>query len=375
MKNLVSTFAFGLTLLTLQSIALAGQCQDLFEEARAAKEPRLYQPMAHAVKLPARDLQPLVNTKSLIMNVVNGGAPRAGVPLIWSSPAVLQQILSLNGPLASLGPLSRATGLIGRNWWQPSFWNDAVFDRVAWKNQKLVDLYAPYGPLGQLGPLGPRGPLGEWSEGPYNILGTGGALGPLGPLGPIGPMGAPQWKGLVGPDKNGEYRDRATDKIIDTVVIDTAEGQRRFPIFEYYHEAYAQKLSREEFLDTSFMTDGYLRTNQVKSEFRAEAEADSVVTVQVLADYLATVTNFGVPTAHNFDLVVRDLNGREIISSKEVGNVNIVQFFARKGQKFVIAIERQNILPLAQNYRLMVVGDQHPQRLLGVGLDQFPLAQ
>lgn len=372
MKNLALT----LVIFGIQSIACAGTCQELFGEgARAERGPRLFQPMAHAVKLPARNLQPLVNTKSLIENVMNGGAPRAGIPEIWSSPTILRQILSLNGPLASLGPLSRATGLIGRNWWQASFWNDAVFDRVAWKNQKLVDLYAPYGPLGNLGPLGPKGPLGEWSEGPYNMLGTGGSLGPLGPLGPIGPMGAPQWKGLVGPDKNGEYRDRNTGKVIDTVVIDTEQGQRRFPIFEYYHEEYARKLSQEVFLDTSFMTDGYFRSSQLKSEFRVEAEADSVVTVQVLADYLATVTNLGVPVAHNFDLVVRDMNGREIVSSKEVNYVNIVQFFARAGQKFTVSIERQNILPLAQNYRLIVVGDQHPQRLLAPGLDQFPLAR
>ncbi len=293
--------------------------------------------------------------------------------MIWSSAPILQSVLSVSGPLGPLGPLGRNFGIIGKNWWQASFWNDAVFDQVAWKNQFLVNLYAPYGPLSERGPLGPNGPIGNWQEGPYNILGTGGTLGPIGPLGPLGPIGAPQWKGLLGPDKNGEYRDRISGKIVDRVEIDTREGKKRFPIFEYYAEDYALKLSQEKQLDASFLVDGKLKANQTTVEYLIEPEFDSIVTAHLIPDPMWTFSKIGLPVVHNLTLKIFDSNGKPLLISDEANFINVGQIFVKANHTIKVVIERQNLLPITQDYRLIIAGDEHPERILGDGNGQFPL--
>tara|TARA_B110001454_G_C12723186_1_gene435816 strand:+ start:1806 stop:2936 length:1131 start_codon:yes stop_codon:yes gene_type:complete len=299
------------------------------------------------------EIQYLMNTKDLVSFVERGNAPRQGIDKIWSSRAVLQELLSLRGPLGPLGPVGEL-GPIGDNTWNPSFWWTQFVRSNVWR-LSAGKLSTKAGPLSKYGSLSDIGPLAkDWGEGAYSILGTRGILGPLGPLGALGLMGALQTVGLKGPDENGNYRYKG--RIIKSVNIEWTDGVREFEIMEKYTSKEAQRRSRDGSLENSYMVDASMSAFESKQSYKSKSDREKLVSVLVVPDAGAMVNMFGMPLPTNFSIEVRDKSGNLIGISDMSLQANFVQFAVPKNGEYEVIIKRQGFSALPLGYRLISVG-------------------
>lgn len=321
----------------------------------------------HVIESSGHQFIPIMNSVSLVKYVDNGGQPKSGISAIWSSNAVLRQVLSLQGPLGPLGPLGRSFGVLGSDASHPSYWVDQYFKAMQshpvtnyWLSYYGLagPLHSPFSPLKEFGALN-----GNWREGVYNVLGTAGFLGPLA-LGPVGPIGALQTMGLKGPDQSGVYHDGRTGKRVDSVQLKVNGKQREYSIFRIIPYEAAKKDSNEWKLGTSFLLDADLKPSLHSETFQITNQVSQLVSFLVIPDSARSSSGAADSGRLNFNLTVKDESGRILLSSNEKELVNFVQIKVPAGAKLQVEVSRQKIetgrgTAGRASFRLMVVGDPY----------------
>lgn len=300
-----------------------------------------------------------LNTQKLMTLKLRTGGYRRGIAPIWSSFATLSAVLDLSGVFGPRSPIGRI-GAIGDKPINPWFWWQRAVMAGVWTTAPR-DLFEIGGPLNpRTGILSKIGPLADdWLQGNFNIFGTNSPAGPLSLLGPLGPMGAVMSLGNMMLDASGFYFDKNTHKVISSIFIPHGKDLRKFDVFEKLSKKYSDELSASWLLDTSYAVDNQLKSFENERVFRSTAPNSEIVSVVVVPDFGTTSTGvWWLPKRLNFDLVVENERGEEIVSSTLREKSNLVQFQVRKGQKFAVKVRRQgySAFNAPQNFRLVVTG-------------------
>lgn len=261
--------------------------------------------------------------------------------------------------LNSSGPLNKDYGVTGASgpYGILGPYGDNLWNLTPWMNpHKSWEDFAEYlgtlgGPLSQYGPLFITTELGQamasYDFGPDSgsILAAGGVLHSLGPSGLNGPMGI---GGPLGPhgihgykrDSKGHYRNK-NDKIVKKIKVKTLDGNKYFPLMEFYKEGVAKDLSK---LDSSFVAQDKLSYSE-EHTYKIKASGKRWINLTLIQAY----------TLDALKLELIDGNGKVLEKSDDSFRSNFISFKTSNSTHLYIRVSVKSSFQIYKKpYRLFV---------------------